>query len=79
MQTGRIKHWNALRAFGFIVPDDGGPDVFIHISGLVDGLDALPVGARVTFNTRIGRKHGREEAYDVQITAANATRVFGPR
>ena len=52
-QTGTVKFFNHSRGFGFITPDDGGKDVFLHISALQrSGLPALDEGARVYFRNR---------------------------
>jgi cold shock CspA family protein len=40
MQTGKVRMWSA-RGFGFLTPDDGTGDLFIHISSCVDGIDEL--------------------------------------
>jgi cold shock protein len=68
MPTGRVKVWREDKGYGFIVPDAGGRDLFVHISNVVEGVEALPVGARVQFNERPSRKKdGTLEAYDVVI------------
>ncbi len=47
MAAGLVKFYNAEKGFGFIIPDDGGPDVFVHISGFAEGLKYLTEGQRV--------------------------------
>ncbi|PWE18269.1 cold-shock protein [Marinicauda salina] len=52
MTTGTVKFFNASKGFGFITPDEGGKDVFVHVTALKDaGLDSLADGQRVTFET----------------------------
>ena len=51
-QSGTVKFFNHSRGFGFITPDDGGKDVFLHISALQRaGLPAVDEGARISFET----------------------------
>jgi CspA family cold shock protein len=68
---GRLKTWREDRGFGFIQPDDGGDDVFCHVTRLLDGLMSPPIGARVQYDVRPSRRDGRLEAVNVAI-AANA-------
>ncbi|MBN9444182.1 MAG: cold-shock protein [Bosea sp. (in: a-proteobacteria)] len=54
---GAVKFFNSDRGFGFIAPDKGGPDVFLHVSSLSrSGLQAPMDGQRVRFSIRAGRK-----------------------
>ena len=50
MQTGTVKWFNAAKGYGFIQPDSGGPDAFVHISAVERaGLDELREGERVQY------------------------------
>jgi CspA family cold shock protein len=63
---GAVKFFNSDRGFGFIAPDKGGPDVFLHVSSLGrSGLQAPMDGQRVRFSIRAGRKG--PEAADVSF------------
>jgi CspA family cold shock protein len=67
MLTGKIKHWNKERGFGFIAPDDGGDDIFAHCRDLVDrSPDGLPIGARVRFDLRPPDSGHRRRAIKVE-------------
>ncbi|MGX9431759.1 cold-shock protein [Bradyrhizobium sp. LeoA1S1] len=61
MLTGTIKKWIDDRGFGFIKPDDGGQDVFIHHLAFPKGIRPTE-GARVSFGMGIDPKTGRERA-----------------
>lgn len=53
MATGTVKFFNQTKGFGFITPDDGGKDVFVHISAVErSGLAGLNDGQRVSFETQ---------------------------
>ncbi|MDH3317554.1 MAG: cold-shock protein [Gammaproteobacteria bacterium] len=56
MATGTVKWFNPSKGFGFIQPEDGGKDVFVHISALERaGIQSLKEGQRVEFELAPGR------------------------
>ena len=56
MSTGIVKWFNRTTGYGFIQPDDGGADVFVHISAVEQaGLADLPEGQRLSYNLEQGR------------------------
>jgi CspA family cold shock protein len=60
MTTGTVKFYNAQRGFGFIQPDDGGKDVFVHATALERaGLHTLIEGQKVSFDTEQDRRSGK--------------------
>ncbi|CAN0547334.1 MAG: cold-shock protein [Mameliella sp.] len=67
MPTGTVKWFNTTKGFGFIAPDDGGKDVFVHISAVErSGLTGLADNQKVSFELREGRD-GRSMAADLQL------------
>ena len=57
MTIGTVKFFNAEKGFGFITPDEGGKDVFVHITAVKDaGLADLTDGQRVEFDTEPDRR-----------------------
>jgi superfamily II DNA/RNA helicase len=63
---GSVKFFNSGRGYGFITPDDGAKDLFVHFSNIVnDGFKTLDNGARVAYSVRDGRNG--PEAYDVRV------------
>ena len=56
MLSGTVKWYSEPKGYGFISPDDGGRDVFVHRRALPRGQTALPQGARVSFELRQGKK-----------------------
>ena len=58
--TGTVKFYNSQKGFGFIQPDGGGKDVFVHATALERaGLRGLNEGKKVTFDTQEDRKTGK--------------------
>jgi CspA family cold shock protein len=56
MATGTVKWFNTTKGFGFIAPEDGGKDVFVHISAVQSaGLRGLDEGQKVTFDVEMDR------------------------
>jgi cold shock protein len=66
MPNGKIKMFNEGKGFGFIKPDDGGVDVFFHISALREG-DEITVGKVITFEMGTDPKSGKSKAVSVDL------------
>jgi cold shock protein len=67
MPTGSVKWFNPVKGFGFIVPDDGSEDAFVHISAVERaGLTTLNEGQKIEFELQPGR-NGRMAAANLQI------------
>jgi cold shock protein len=65
--NGTVKWFNNQKGYGFIAPDSGGKDVFVHISALEKaGLNGLPDGAKMTFD--IVPNRGKESAENLRVT-----------
>ena len=68
MQTGTVKWFNATKGFGFIQPEQGGPDVFVHISALERaGIKGLADGQKVEFELVADRRSGKMAADHLRI------------
>ncbi|MEL6508488.1 MAG: cold-shock protein [Pseudomonadota bacterium] len=67
MANGTVKWFNTTKGYGFIAPDDGGKDVFVHISAVERaGLTGLADNQKVTFDVEEGR-NGREAASNLAL------------
>jgi cold shock protein len=67
MATGTVKWFNGQKGFGFIQPDDGGADVFVHISAVERaGMHGLNEGQKVSFEVERDRKSGKNSAGQLQ-------------
>jgi CspA family cold shock protein len=63
MTTGTVKWFNAAKGFGFIQPDNGGKDAFVHISAIERaGLSTLSEGQKVEFELVTDRRSGKQSA-----------------
>jgi len=65
MATGTVKFFNQEKGFGFITPDAGGPDVFVHVSAL-GGQGSLRDGDKVSYDVGQDRKTGKSKAENVR-------------
>ena len=66
MAIGTVKWFNTAKGYGFIMPQDGGKDVFVHITAVqAAGLRGLNEGQRVTYDVNIER--GKEAATNLQL------------
>lgn len=67
MQLGTVKFYNDQKGYGFIQPDDGSKDVFVHASALERaGMGALREGQKVSFDTQQDRKSGKIAVGNIQ-------------
>jgi CspA family cold shock protein len=65
---GTVKWFDDTRGYGFITPDDGGKDVFVHIKAVERaGAQVLNEGQKVSFDTVANRRTGKTEAGNLQI------------
>jgi cold shock protein len=65
--TGKVKWFNATKGYGFIAPDNGGKDVFVHISAVEKaGYSSLAEGAKVGFD--VVQNRGKESAENLKLS-----------
>jgi CspA family cold shock protein len=67
MKTGTVKFYNSQRGFGFIAPDDGSKDVFVHATAVeAAGMRGLVEGQKLTFDVEADRRSGKDAAANLQ-------------
>jgi cold shock protein len=67
MSTGTVKFYNGAKGYGFIQPDDGGKDVFVHASALERaGIRNLVEGQKVSFDIEVDRRTGKSSATNIR-------------
>ena len=63
MPTGTVKWFNETKGYGFIQPDNGGKDVFVHVSAVERaGMQGLAEGQKISYELETDRKSGKESA-----------------
>jgi cold shock protein len=68
MATGTVKWFNDTKGYGFIQPDNGGKDVFVHISAVERaGLRSLKDGQKISYEVESDRRTGKESATNLQV------------
>ena len=69
--TGTVKWFNINKGFGFITPDEGGKDMFVHISALQNaGIASVEEGQKVSYD--VAKNKGRLSAVNIQFPGNNA-------
>jgi cold shock protein len=69
MQTGTVKWFNGTKGYGFIQPDAGGQDVFVHISAVErSGLNGLFEGQKISYEIVADRRTGKSSADNLKVT-----------
>ena len=80
MATGTVKWFNTSKGFGFIEPDGGGPDVFVHVSAVERaGLNGLRDGQKVSYELEQDRRSGKLSAGDLRVTGEGTPSGGGDR
>ena len=68
MATGIVKWFNGQKGFGFIQPDDGGNDVFVHISAVERaGLSGLAEGQKISYEIKVDSRRGKSSAENLRV------------
>jgi CspA family cold shock protein len=67
MATGVVKWFNPTKGYGFIAPDEGGQDVFVHVSAVErSGLTGLREGQAVSFDVEVDQRKGKSAAVNLK-------------
>lgn len=66
-RQGTVVTWIPGSAYGFISPHDGGADLFAHVTALNDSIDGLRVGQRVSFDSQVDQRTGKQRAINVEV------------
>ena len=67
MENGTVKFYNDQKGYGFIQPDNGGKDVFVHVTALERaGLRGLAEGQKVSYDVEADRRSGKESATNLK-------------
>lgn len=67
MASGTVKWFNATKGYGFIQPDDGGPDVFVHASAVERaGIGSLRDGQKINFDVEMDPRRGKSSATNLK-------------
>ena len=75
MPTGRVKYYNANKGYGFIAPDTGEGDVFLHISEIQGGYDEIPVGQHVRYEVAVGNRGPVAQRVKILLTPLEQKRL----
>ncbi len=68
MATGTVKWFNPQKGFGFITPDGGGPDAFVHISAVErSGLYDLAEGQKIEYELQADKRSGKQSAVNLKV------------
>ena len=68
MATGIVKWFNGQKGFGFIQPDDGGSDVFVHISAVERaGLSNLAEGQKLSYEVKVDTRRGKSSSENLRV------------
>lgn len=69
-QAGTVKFYNAQKGYGFITPDDGGKDVFVHVTAVErSGISNLDEGMRISFETEPDKRGKGPKAVNLEASA----------